>query len=105
MPKIVAGNGIVTQINVFTTVRERQQELIELLIEAANWSRSTDGWMSASLHRSHDGTRVVNYAQCRDMAAWEAVIARLKEGDFFARNSKLGTAAPGLYEVAYTLEK
>jgi hypothetical protein len=105
MPTIVAGNGIVTQINVFTAVPGQQQALIELLIEAANWARPTPGWMSASLHRSLDGTRVVNYAQCRDMASWEAVMARLKEADFIERNKRLGTAAPGLYDVVYTLER
>jgi hypothetical protein len=105
MPKIVAGNGIVTQINVFTAAPGQQQALIELLIEAANWAKPTPGWMSASLHRSLDGTRVVNYAQCQDMVAWEAVMRRLKEADFLERNKRLGTAAPGLYEAVYTLEK
>jgi hypothetical protein len=105
MPKIVAGNGIVTQVNVFTTTPDRQQALIELLIEAANWAKPTPGWLSASLHRSFDGTRVVNYAQCQDMASWEAVMARLKEGNFFARNKSLGTAAPGLYDVVCTLDR
>lgn len=105
MPKIVTGNGIVTQVNVFTTTPDRQLALIELLTEAANWARPTPGWMSASLHRSLDGTRVVNYAQCRDMASWEAVMERLKAGNFFERNKRLGTAAPGLYEVVHTLER
>lgn len=105
MPTIVAGNGIVTQINVFTAAPGQQQALIDLLIEAANWARPTPGWMSASLHRSLDGTRVVNYAQCQDMAAWEAVMARLKQAGFLERNKRLGTAAPGLYDVVYTLER
>ena len=105
MPKIIAGNGIVTQVNVFTALPNQQQALIDLLVEAANWARPTPGWMSASLHRSLDGTRVVNYAQCRDMASWEAVMARLRDGNFFERNMALGTAAPGLYEVVYTLDR
>lgn len=105
MPKIVAGNGFVIQINVFTTTPDRQQALIDLLIEAAACAKTTPGWISASLHRSLDGTRVVNYAQCQDMASWEAVMERLKAGNFFERNKRLGTAAPGLYDVAYTLER
>lgn len=105
MPTIVAGNGVVTQINVFTTTPERQQALVDLLIEAATSARETPGWISASLHRSLDGTRVVNYAQCADMASWQAVMERLKAGNFFERNKRLGTAAPGLYEVVFTLER
>lgn len=45
----------------------------------------------------------VNYAQCEDHASWEAVMARLRERDFLERNRRLGTAAPGLYDVVYTL--
>jgi hypothetical protein len=105
MPTIIAGNGVITQVNVFTTTPDKQQPLIDLLIEAANWARPTPGWMSASLHRSLDGTRVVNYAQCSDIVSWQAVMERLKEGDFFARNKSFGTAAPGLYDVVYTLER
>jgi quinol monooxygenase YgiN len=105
MPTIIAGNGVVTQINVFTTTPDRQQALIDLLIEAATASKETPGWISASLHRSLDGTRVVNYAQCADMASWQAVMERLKAGNFFERNKVLGTAAPGLYDVVFTLER
>jgi quinol monooxygenase YgiN len=105
MPTIIAGNGVVTQINVFTTTPDRQQALIDLLIEAATSAQATPGWISASLHRSLDGTRVVNYAQCKDMASWQAVMERLKAGNFFERNRLLGTAAPGLYDVVFTLEQ
>lgn len=105
MPTIVAGNGVVTQINVFTTTPDRQQALVDLLIEAATSVKATPGWISASLHRSLDGTRVVNYAQCADMASWQAVMERLKAGNFLVRNKLLGTAAPGLYDVVYTLER
>ena len=105
MPTIIAGNGVVTQINVFTTTPDRQQALIDLLMEAASSARQTPGWISASLHRSLDGTRVVNYAQCADMASWQAVMERLKAGNFLDRNKALGTAAPGLYDVVFTLER
>ncbi len=40
-----------------------QQALIDHLADAATLARETPGWLSASLHRSPDGTRVVNYAQ------------------------------------------
>lgn len=61
--------------------------------------------MSASIHRSFDGTRVVNYAQCESYEAWEAVIEKLQAGGFLQRNKQLGEASPGLYEVVYTLEQ
>jgi hypothetical protein len=105
MPVIIANKGIITQINVFTTPAGQQQPLIDLLTKAANWASTTQGWMSASLHRSLDGTRVVNYAQCENQIASESVIARLKEGGYFERNAKLGVTSPGLYETVYTLDR
>jgi hypothetical protein len=105
MAIIRANTGVITQINVFTVPERGQQALIDLLIEAAIACRDVPGWMSASLHRSLDGTRVVNYAQTRDHASLEKVMEQLKAGDFFERNRALGTAHPGLYEVAYTLDK
>ena len=93
-----------TQVNVFTVEPEKQQKLIDLLIEAANSVREVPGWISASIHRSPDGTRVVNYAQCESHESWEAVMAKLIEGGYLQRNKELGTAAPGLYEVVFTLE-
>ena len=104
MPKIEANRGVVTQVNVFTVRPENQQALIDLLIEAANSVRGVPGWMSASIHRSLDGQNVVNYAQCENHAAWEAVMDKLREGGYFDRNKQLGIAHPCLCEVVYTLE-
>lgn len=105
MAKIEAHKGVVTQINVFTVSPENQQKLIDLLIEAAQSVHSVPGWMSASIHQSFDGTRVVNYAQCESYEAWEAVMERLENAGFLKRNKELGEASPGLYSVVYTLEK
>lgn len=105
MPIIQPDAGVVTQINVFTCEPENRTALLALLREAAKVASEVDGWLSASLHREIGGSRVVNYAQCRDMASWEAVMARLKEGDFLERNRRLGTAHPGLYHVDWALSR
>ena len=104
MPIITANAGVITQINVFTVPEGGQQPLIDLLIKSAHACSRVDGWMSASLHRSLDGTRVVNYAQARDQAAMQRVFETLKTGGFLERNRALGVAQPGLYEVAFTLD-
>jgi antibiotic biosynthesis monooxygenase (ABM) superfamily enzyme len=105
MPSIDANTNIVTQINVFTVPQGGQQALIDLLTEAAKFARTTPGWISASVHRSRDGTRVVNYAQCESMEAALRVIDRLREGGWLERNKTLGEAHPGLYDVVFTLDK
>jgi heme-degrading monooxygenase HmoA len=105
MPSIKANVGIVTQINVFTVPEGGQPALIELLKQAAQFASSTPGWISASVHRSRDGTRVVNYAQTESLESAQRVIDRLRENGWLERNQSLGEAHPGLYDVVFTLEK
>jgi hypothetical protein len=105
VPIIYANTGIITQINVFTVPEGGQQALIDSLAEAAKFASATPGWISASLHRSRDGTRVVNYAQSESPEAAKRVIDRLREGGWLERNKALGEAHPGLYDVVFTLER
>src|SRR3984885_7408064 len=99
MPLIQANTGIVTQINVFTVPQGGQQPLIDLLAESARFASTTPGWISANLHRSLDGTRVINYAQSESLEAAQRIINRLREGGWLERNKSLGEARPGLYDV------
>lgn len=105
MPAIAPGPGVVTHINVFTVAPEKQQLLVDSLIETVKVAREVPGWLSASVHRSYDGTRVVNYVQFESHEAAQAVLKRLAAGGYLKRNTELGTVAPGQYEVVYTLDK
>ncbi len=105
MPIIQAQSGLVTQINVFTVLEGGQEPLIAHLREAALAAREVEGWISASLHRSLDGTRVVNYAQSADADAAARVIAHLRAKGLIDGNKRFGEAHPGLYEVVHTLER
>lgn len=105
MPIIRADRDIVTQINVFTVPPGEQEPLIAWLSDAAGTAREVDGWLSASLHRSLDGTRVVNYAQSVDLDAARRVFDHLMAKGMIEGNKRFGEAHPGLYEVAFTLER
>ncbi|TCV97429.1 antibiotic biosynthesis monooxygenase [Luteibacter rhizovicinus] len=106
MPIIQAQMGVITQINTFVVPSpEAQASLIELLREAATSCRSVPGWMSASLHRSLDGTRVVNYAQAENEQAMRQVFEHLQARGFIQRNAAFGEAHPGIYDVAFTVER
>lgn len=105
MPIITANAGIITQINVFTVPQGGQEPLIEHLAHSAEVARKVDGWLSASLHRSLDGTRVVNYAQSADRDAARRVFDHLTAQGLIEGNRRYGEAHPGLYEVAFTLER
>jgi hypothetical protein len=105
VPVIKANLEIVTQTNVFTVPEGGQQALIEFLAEAAKFASTVPGWISASVHRSRDGTRVVNYAQSESLDAAERITCRLRDAGWLECNRALGQAHPGLYDVVFTLER
>ncbi|MFI1914233.1 antibiotic biosynthesis monooxygenase [Nocardia sp. NPDC020380] len=102
---IIRVDGTVTQINVFTVNPGQQQALLDYLAAAARVAADVPGWMSASLHRSLDGTKVVNYAQSEDMDASRRVIDRLMAEGMIQGNKAFGQSKPGLYEVTFTLDR
>ena len=64
MATIQNGRNVLTLINVFTVKPENQQRLVDLLTEATERTmKQLPGFVSASIHRSVDGTKAVNYAQ------------------------------------------
>src|SRR6266446_6581757 len=74
MTGISAQNGVITLINVFTVDPASQRRLVELLTEATEVSvRWAPGFVSASLHRSKDGTKVTMYAQWRSIDHYQAM--------------------------------
>lgn len=74
MSVIVKGNQLLTLINVFTVEPDKQQELVTVLIEATDKTmKHLPGFVSANIHRSLDGAKVVNYAQWASKAAFEAM--------------------------------
>ena len=65
---------LVTFINVFTVEPANQHHLVELLARATDTSvRHAPGFVSSSLHRSLDGTKVTMYAQWRSIEDYEAM--------------------------------
>ena len=65
---------VMTLVNVFTVEPERQQELVDLLVQATDEvMRQLPGFVSANIHRSDDGRHVVNYAQWATAADFEAM--------------------------------
>ena len=91
---------VVTLINVFTVEPERQQELVDLLDRATDEvMRHLPGFVSANLHASLDGSRVVNYAQWRSVADFQAMLANPDAGSHLKAALDRATAAPHLYAV------
>jgi quinol monooxygenase YgiN len=74
MSIIAKGGNVFTLINVFTVEPEKQRQLVAVLVEATDKTmKNLPGFISANIHRSLDGKKVVNYAQWESMAAFEAM--------------------------------
>jgi len=68
MPEIRPAPAYATFINTFRCPPEHQAEVVQINIDIVEQvARASPGFISASVHRSTDGTRVVNYLQ------WETV--------------------------------
>jgi quinol monooxygenase YgiN len=94
---------LLTLINVFSVAPEKQAELIALLARATDSTvRHVPGFISASLHRSLDGTKVTMYAQWRSPEDYEAMRQNTAASPFLQQALALATFAPGMYEVAET---
>ena len=89
MAAIHAGQTVVMQINVFEVDPKDQDQLAHLLMQAVQSVSTVPGWISASVHKNQDGTRVTNYAQAADYPSWEAIVAELRKQAFFDRFRKL----------------
>ena len=71
MPTISETSNLFTEIVVFTVESEHQQLLIDAIVgEVDRWVKHCPGFISASYHKSLDGTKVVNYPQWKSKADW-----------------------------------
>jgi quinol monooxygenase YgiN len=103
MPDISTTNHVMTVINVFTVDPTNQQRLVELLTRATEISvRHAPGFVSASLHRSTDGTKVTMYAQWRSVEAYQAMRQDPAPLPFLQEALAIATFEPGIYEVIQT---
>ena len=97
---ISAEQPLVTLINVFTVDPDKQAQLVEA------WQRSTDeviahlpGLISANIHRSLDGAKVVNYAQWETRQAFQNMLTDPAARTWLDRLAQIGSPAPVLCEV------
>lgn len=91
----------ITLINVFEPVAGRAEEFAALQVaELRRLAPEAEGYVSASLHLSLDRTRVANYAQFRDEAAFAAWRASPAFRDHLARIRPLIAGGwPHLYRI------
>jgi quinol monooxygenase YgiN len=103
MTTISKNSGLITIINVFTVDPEKQKHLIDLLSKATEVSvRHAKGFVSASLHRSLDGTKVTMYSQWQSTKDYQAIREDPTPLSYFQQALAFAKFDPGIYEVVET---
>ena len=98
--RVNAGARVVTLINTFTVDPANQQRLLELWQAATeDVMRHQPGFVSASIHRSYDGTKVINYAQWESREAFAAMFQDPQASAQLTKLAEIGTPDPVLCEV------
>jgi quinol monooxygenase YgiN len=104
MAAILKDKKVVTLINVFTVERANQQRVLDLLVNATEKTmKNLPGFVSASIHKSLDGVRVVNYAQWRRQADFEAMTKNPEAQAHMKPLMETANSDFHLYEVTETL--
>ena len=106
MSTITKEGNFGTQITTIETEPARQDELLAVLTERARFMANQAGFMSISLHRSLDGTKIVNYVQWTTRDLLEEAHRAPEFRERWPEISELAKAAvPCFYEVVHTATK
>lgn len=103
MTTISKTKKLITFINVFTTEPENQSKVVELLTHVTEkFVNKARGFISSSLHRSLDGTKVTMYAQWRSQEDYLAMRADPRPLPYLQDALKIAKFESGAYEVIET---
>ena len=102
MPDIRQDSDVVTQITTVKLPPDHQDEVVNLMIERSRFMATQPGFVSVNLHRSQDGSHLVNYIQ---WTSAEKLMAAHHAPEFREKWPRFGELAseidPCLYEVVH----
>lgn len=94
---------MISLINVFTVDPANQDRLLDLLARATDeFVSRAPGFVSSTLHRSLDGTKVTMCAQWRSAEDYEAMRQDPGPLPFLEEALTIAKFEPGMYEVVRT---
>ena len=96
-------NKFLTLINVFTVEAINQQRLVDILTLATETNvKNITGFISASLHRSTDGTKVTMYAQWKSVEDYQNMRSNATASPYLTQALEFAKFDMGMYEVVET---
>jgi len=94
---------MITLIDVFTVDPANQQRLLDLLARATDeFVTRALGFVSATLHRGLDGTKVTMYAPWRSAEDYESMRRDPGPRPFLEEALTIAAFEPGMYDIART---
>jgi quinol monooxygenase YgiN len=106
MTTIEKRRPLLTLINVFTVDPGHQDQLVTLLTDATETTmKRLPGFISANIHRSLDGSKVVNYAQWESKAAFDAMRANPEAAPHMKAAAALAKFDPIACEVVEAIDR
>jgi hypothetical protein len=94
---------VIILINVFTVEPTNQHRLLALLGRATDeFVSQAPGFVSSTLHRSLDGTKVTMYAQWRSAEDYESMRGDPGPLPFLEESLTIAKFEPGMYEIVRT---
>ena len=104
-PTTISQEGnLVTVINKFSIEPENQKMLLNQLEGLKAVVEKLPGFISANVHRSLDGKRVVSYAQWDTKESYQAVYMNSEAGRLIDEIKKIAKFTWNIYEVVYSSE-
>jgi len=92
-----------TLINVFQVAPANQQQLLDLLKRATDGIvNAAPGFITSTLHRSLDGTKVAMYSRWRSNDEYQAMRRDPRPRALLQEALSIATFEPGIYEVVQT---
>ena len=102
-PTIISKEAnLVTVINKFSVEPKNHKNLIKLLDDLRKIVEKQPGFISANVHSSFDGNRVVSYAQWNTKEDYQAVYTNSNAKPILDEIKKISKFSWNLYEVVYT---
>lgn len=102
-PTIISKEGnLVTVINKFSVEPENYKKLLKLLDDLRVVVEKQTGFISANVHRSFEGTRIVSYAQWNTKENYQAVYTNSNAKPILDEIKKISKFSWNLYDVVYT---
>jgi heme-degrading monooxygenase HmoA len=104
-PTIISTNAnLITVINKFSVKPENNKKLLQFLDDLRIVVEKLPGFISANVHKSFEGTRIVSYAQWNTKEDYQEVYTNSQAKTILDEIKKISKFSWNLYEVVYTID-